>query len=451
MASARASFLQLLLSFAIFFVLPRVDLKEVRSKACESKIQTSLVRFFTPFLLARNEILASSLYPDPSASCLNEFIEAPAIEEFPSWTVDSFSSSPSNPSHSNPPTNWSLVIHVLAWRRIRSLERLLMSLDNASFTALHPAHSPVRTIDLFIHIDGGSHPNVNNLAHAYTWRYGNKFVIQKKHQIGIFGIMTSAWDLGSSTATHALFLEDDISLSPYFLDFIQLCVSSFLSHRSAIGCALHTPRLDEVNFTADPQNPPAFTPEKVIGKNFSKFYMQLPCSWGGVYSRESWSRFLTYTKKRRADGINIYIPNSRTNDWQRSWKRYFVEYMVGNGFVLLYPSLPSQRSFATNHYEHGVHTVKNGDVVRVPDYLREDPDKRFTVPLVTEDTVAEDWKRLERDLNAQIPVVNLWHSKVVCQNAGKLNATQCALKKLWVAGDQVRKLWKDLEIEGLLI
>ena len=53
------------------------------------------------------------------------------------------------------------------------------------------------------------------------------------------------------------------------------------------------------------------------------------------------------------------------------------------GKTLIYPSLPSQMSFSTNHYEDGVHSVRDDDYTPfVKDELREDVDARFTVPLV---------------------------------------------------------------------
>ncbi|KAJ3065338.1 hypothetical protein HDU98_011282 [Podochytrium sp. JEL0797] len=56
--------------------------------------------------------------------------------------------------------------------------------------------------------------------------------------------------------------------------------------------------------------------------------------------------------------------------------------MYINRLMLVYPNFANQSSFSTNHYEAGVHSVRDGDAIRVPDFLRQDIDDRFTVPLL---------------------------------------------------------------------
>jgi hypothetical protein len=61
------------------------------------------------------------------------------------------------------------------------------------------------------------------------------------------------------------------------------------------------------------------------------------------------------------------------------------------GKTLIYPSLPNQTSFSTNHYEDGVHSVADKDAPSVRDVVREDVDVRFTVPLVRREDAGEMW------------------------------------------------------------
>jgi hypothetical protein len=87
--------------------------------------------------------------------------------------------------------------------------------------------------------------------------------------------------------------------------------------------------------------------------------------------------------------------------------------MHGYGLVLLYPSFWNESSFSTNYYEAGVHSVAEGHVINVPDYLREDLDLRFTVPLLHREDSERVWKMLpltpEGLVNLHIPVVDLQH------------------------------------------
>lgn len=54
------------------------------------------------------------------------------------------------------------------------------------------------------------------------------------------------------------------------------------------------------------------------------------------------------------------VPNSFSNNWQRSWKKYLIEYMVASRLTLIYPNLPMQLGFSTHWKEPGEHTKKQG-------------------------------------------------------------------------------------------
>lgn len=51
----------------------------------------------------------------------------------------------------------------------------------------------------------------------------------------------------------------------------------------------------------------------------------------------------------------IIVPDVRSNQWTRSWKKYFIELVYLRGYVMLYPNFPQQISFSTNHLEVGSH------------------------------------------------------------------------------------------------
>jgi hypothetical protein len=241
-------------------------------------------------------------------------------------------------------------------------------------------------------------------------------------------MMISAW-AHDDTATHTIFLEDDVSVSPLFFKYASQCTQRFLvpknkagqSGHHVIGCSLYTPRLDEISFTSDPQHPPEWNPSHLVGNNSKLVLYQLPCSWGAVYERLSWNSFVKYLKHRTTSYKNIEpIPFSRSNQWAQSWKRFLIEFMYAKGLVLVYPNLESQMSFSTNHYEEGVHSVPEGMEVRVPDYLREDSDPRFNVPLLSH----HDTKLIQNlFLNVEdhdMPIISLHHHLVSFEALTKL-------------------------------
>jgi hypothetical protein len=51
----------------------------------------------------------------------------------------------------------------------------------------------------------------------------------------------------------------------------------------------------------------------------------------------------------------IVVPNVRSNNWTKSWKKYFIELVYLRGYVMLYPNYQDFVSLSTNHLEVGSH------------------------------------------------------------------------------------------------
>lgn len=70
------------------------------------------------------------------------------------------------------------------------------------------------------------------------------------------------------------------------------------------------------------------------------------------------------------------VPNSRSNKWKKSWKRYFIELAYLHGYVMLYPNYRHFVSLSTNHLELGAH-VKDE-----PRHIYEKKKAQFKLPLM---------------------------------------------------------------------
>lgn len=85
----------------------------------------------------------------------------------------------------------------------------------------------------------------------------------------------------------------------------------------------------------------------------------VPCSWGAVYFPEHWREFHAYLSLRLSETemkiTEIVVPNVRSNNWTRSWKKYFIELVYLRGYVMLYPNYRHFVSLSTNHLEVGSH------------------------------------------------------------------------------------------------
>lgn len=122
------------------------------------------------------------------------------------------------------PDEVSLRVIVLVMNRVKSLEKLLQSLDTLDM-------DPSETSALEIWIDreknGGVSQRVYRVATSYVWRHGPTRVYVHRTRVGLYGQWMQTWrPRNDSRGTElALILEDDISVSPYAWRWIR-----FVSH-----------------------------------------------------------------------------------------------------------------------------------------------------------------------------------------------------------------------------
>jgi hypothetical protein len=93
----------------------------------------------------------------------------------------------------------------------------------------------------------------------------------------------------------------------------------------------------------------------------SPYLSATPCSWGAVYFPEYWRDFHDYLSHRILETsrplTEQIVPDVRSNRWQRSWKRFFIEFAWLCGYVMLYPNYDDFLSLSTNHVEIGSHVA----------------------------------------------------------------------------------------------
>lgn len=135
----------------------------------------------------------------------------------------------------------------------------------------------------------------------------------------------------------------------------------------------------------------------------------VPCSWGAVYFPEHWREFHDYLAIRLSEFSmkigQIVVPGVRSNNWTKSWKKYFIELVYLRGYVMLYPNYPDFVSLSTNHLEVGSHvkvrTVEKQEQFILP--LMELPVQSSLSPIVElldlPDNTLPRWNEL--------PVLNL--------------------------------------------
>ena len=283
------------------------------------------------------------------------------------------------------PTRKQLQVHVITWKRPRSLKTLLEQLTNQTcILQCYPFPVPV-----FIHVDGGADERVHRVARDFDWPYGDVHLDFRTKNVGLRDMwMTSLTQTAQNAHPNTLMLvvEDDIRLSPRSFEWMDRVVNTFSTIRgdrdsSWMGISLSPVRVDEMRKPFKRWH----APMKVGKGNQAQIYLStLPSSWGVAYWSDRWLEFARFYELRRQESFfnqteelrarvgvpldelrmtppALLVPDARSNVWPFSWKRFMVDFMVGRGLVMLYPNLPNESGLATTLQLQGEH-ISNGNI-----------------------------------------------------------------------------------------
>ncbi|CAG8670363.1 14255_t:CDS:2, partial [Dentiscutata heterogama] len=257
--------------------------------------------------------------------------------------------------------NWNtpkIQIEIITQDRPASLLRLVQSLNSSIYFG--------DNVHLTINIDRSADPVTVKYCHTLEWPFGQTNIRYRIKQGGLITAIVESY-YPTTNDEYAIILEDDIEVSPFYYIWSKYTILKYrygtdrnLTSR-LYGVSLYDTKLNEFNITTGRR---PFNPADVLAHtkypNQSPYLIQAPCSWGALFFPEIWREFHDYLKARLADiaGPNlqqIEIPESRSNMWTSSWKRFFIELIYLRGYLMLYPNYENSISFTTNHAEIGVH------------------------------------------------------------------------------------------------
>ena len=187
----------------------------------------------------------------------------------------------------------------------------------------------------------------------FTWRFGNFEVQKQEKNLGLKLHIYHVFQQGLQY-DYLVVLEDDILAGRAFLSYLEniIAFDNVADTSKIAGYSLYSPRLNETSLAR-------FYPN-VAGTNF---FMQLPCSWGQVFSKNQLVKFLSFRDK-----ISSKFPHdissipSNINRWsEKSWKREYFLYMLHYDLFFSYPVI----SFTNNVGAVGTHLNKNTDLFNV--------------------------------------------------------------------------------------
>lgn len=231
----------------------------------------------------------------------------------------------------------NIAIVAVAYNRVNSLQRLLLSLEGAYYDS--------NEVTLIVSIDKSDTDAVERFADEYHWPWGKKIVDKHTHNLGLRPHMLSLGKWFDSFDAIVV-LEDDIVVSPIFYTYTRQAVEKYFSCQDVAGISLY-------GFCMNYQTGHPFTP---IKDEHDAYFMNCAMSWGEVWMRDSWNRFHEWYLRHQDFTASPHLPR-RVCRWnQKSWLKYHTRYCIEENKYFVHPYV----SLSTNFGDAGVHNDKGG-------------------------------------------------------------------------------------------
>ncbi len=211
------------------------------------------------------------------------------------------------------------LICIPAYKRSKSLKRLLNTLKNAYYTS--------ENIPLIISIEFGASNSVISVAEEFNDPKFKKEIIYRKKRFGLKKHIIECASLVNDFE-NIILLEDDLIVDRYFYKYAIECSSFYEVDKSIAGISLYSQEFNEINGL----------PFKPLRNGYSTFKLQFPSSSGQSWNKKQFNQFLNWYEEKNDDYINKihYFPQFIKN-WKNSWKKYFAAYLFEKNKFFIYP------------------------------------------------------------------------------------------------------------------
>ncbi|HTH31890.1 MAG TPA: glycosyltransferase family A protein [Lacibacter sp.] len=237
-----------------------------------------------------------------------------------------------------------IAIVIAAYNRPASLLRLLGSVAAANYQGYG-------NISLYLSIDHSGSDDCKYIAEAFEWKYGTKKVLQHSQNLGLKKHILSCGDL-SQQHEGVIVLEDDLFVSPGFYDYAQQAYAFYKADDQVAGIALYHNSFNEV----------AYCPFEPLHDGFDNYFMQVPCSWGQLWTGKQWRGFVHYMNGAKDEEMRTLPGNVQQWPGKSSWKKYFYSYLHQSGKYFVYPRI----GLSTNFGDAGQHLQQSQAVFQTP-------------------------------------------------------------------------------------
>lgn len=243
----------------------------------------------------------------------------------------------------------NIALVVAAYNRPAALQRLLQSVAMADYKGYG-------SIELIISIDFSGSNTCRQVAESFDWKYGKKSVLQHKKRLGLKDHILFCGDQ-VQRFDGAIVLEDDLFVARYFYHYSQQAYFFYKDDEKIAGIALYNNTFNEV----------ALCPFQPIHDGWDTYFMQVPCSWGQLWTAKQWTNFRTYSNVEKEEIFNQLPKNVQKWPTSSSWKKLFYAYLLDSRKYFVYPRI----SLTTNFGEPGEHLVQSQSAFQSPLLLSE--------------------------------------------------------------------------------
>ncbi len=229
---------------------------------------------------------------------------------------------------------YPFTIIILGYRRLYSLQRLLISLLDAAI-----ATEKREPFQLIISLDYGAADEVIHFSKNFFTQHFHIKVILHEKPLG--PDKHNLWAMEQSENIEAvLVLEDDLMVSPSIFHYAVNAYNFYRNDEHIAGISLYNYERNEV----------CDYPFLKNQDGSAGYFYQKACSRGLLITKQQWHNFKAFKKSK----VNVDLPIRYENWSDEIWEKQFNTFLIHECKYWVYPHV----SLTTNFGEMGVHVNK---------------------------------------------------------------------------------------------
>ncbi|MEL6649788.1 MAG: hypothetical protein AAFQ87_03175 [Bacteroidota bacterium] len=239
-------------------------------------------------------------------------------------------------------------ICVVGYNRPDSFRRVLGALERSACP---------EGVQLIISIDRAEagdplNEEVVEIAEAFEWSRGPKQVIWQEQNVNLPDHILLCADMTEEYGA-VLIIEDDLYLAPDFYRYALEATNFYKDEERVAGIGLYSC----INNSFAHHLP--FYP---VPDGSAAYFLQVPCSWGQVWTRPQWRAFRSWWESKSGFRTEDRIPEQPKSWGDFAWDNHFMKYMTEQDKYFVWP----YRAYSTNFMDAGTHFDGEGNQYQSP-------------------------------------------------------------------------------------